>query len=293
MSNYSHITLKPASTAVGAFVTGVDLAEPLTEPVRQELERAHADFGVLFFRHQTLTPEGQIALAEQFGEINVNRFFAAVDGHPQIAEVRKEPDQKFNIGGGWHTDHSYDEIPALGSLLYARELPAQGGDTLYASMYAAYAGLSRGMQKMLEGLEAVHSSRHVFGARAGRPGELAGRLGNAEAATQDVVHPVVLVHPRSGRKALYVNPGFTVRINGWTAEESAPLLKYLYQHAARPEYHYRFQWEPGSLAFWDNRCTWHLAVNDYHGARRLLHRITLEGEPLGGSSSALEAAAGG
>ncbi|MEM8767879.1 MAG: TauD/TfdA family dioxygenase [Pseudomonadota bacterium] len=115
MSDYEHIRLAPANRAVGAFVSGVDLSRPLPEPVRQDIERAHANFGVLFFRDQDLTPEAQIALAEQFGEINVNRFFTAVEGHPQIAEVRKEPEQKFNIGGGWHTDHSYDEIPALGS----------------------------------------------------------------------------------------------------------------------------------------------------------------------------------
>jgi taurine dioxygenase len=222
----------------------------------------------------------------------VNRFFTPVPDHPQIAEVRKEPNQSFNIGGGWHTDHSYDQIPALGSMLYARELPPTGGDTLYASMYAAFDALSDGMKRMLEGLEAVHSSRHVFGATASRPAELADRLGNQASATQDAVHPVVLTHPRSGRKALYVNPGFTVRFQGWTVEESEPLLRYLYQHAARPEFTYRFQWAPGSLAFWDNRCTWHFAVNDYHGERRVLHRITLEGEALTDAPMAEAAALG-
>jgi taurine dioxygenase len=235
---------------------------------------------VLFFRDQQLTPEQQIALAEQLGEINVNRFFTPVAGHPKIAEVRKEPDQTSNIGGGWHTDHSYDQIPALGSILYARELPQQGGDTLFASTYASYDALSDGLKEMLSGLSAVHSSRHVFGAAADRPDDIKGRLGNAEAATQDAIHPVVIDHPRSGKKSLYVNPGFTLQFAGWTAEESAPLLRYLYQHMSRPEFTYRFQWSPGSLAFWDNRATWHYAVNDYHGAKRLLHRITLEGEPL-------------
>jgi len=278
--NYPHLQLTPASPALGAFVENIDLGQALDDAVLAELLQAHADYGVLFFRDQQLTPSQHIALAEQLGEINVNRFFAAVDDHPQIAEVRKEPDQAFNIGGGWHTDHSYDQIPALGSLLYARELPPTGGDTLYASMYAAYEALSDGMKQMLEGLNAVHSSRHVFGAAANRPADLSDRLGNAEAATQDAVHPVVLSHPRSGRKALYVNPGFTVRFDGWTELESEPVLKFLYQHAARPEFTYRFQWAPGSLAFWDNRATWHFAVNDYQGERRLLHRITLEGERL-------------
>lgn len=281
------LQITPASPAVGAFVQGVDLSQPLDSAVRDELTRAHAAHGVLFFRDQTLTPEAHIALAEQFGQINVNRFFGAVAEHPQIAEVRKEPDQATNIGGGWHTDHSYDQIPALGSMLYAREIPPTGGDTLYASMYAAFDALSDGMKQMLMGLKAVHSSRHVFGAAANRPDDLNSRLGNSDAATQDAVHPVVLVHPRSGRQGLYVNPGFTVRFEGWTVEESAPLLEYLYRHSTRPEFTYRFHWEPGSLAFWDNRCTWHFAINDYHGQRRLLHRITLEGESLAGNAQAV------
>jgi taurine dioxygenase len=291
--SYPTLNLEPAGPALGAFVRGLDLSRRLDEAVVSDLLQAHADFGVLFFRDQNLAPEQHIALAEQLGEINVNRFFTAVEGHPEIAEVRKEPEQTSNIGGGWHTDHSYDQIPALGSLLYARALPAVGGDTVYASMYAAYDSLSEGMKQMLEGLNAVHSSRHVFGAEANRPADLTGRLGNPGAATQDSVHPVVIVHPRSGKKALYVNPGFTVGFEGWTAEESEPILSYLYQHAARLEFTYRFQWAPGSLAFWDNRCTWHLAVNDYQGERRLLHRITLEGEPLVEPAPALKEASRG
>jgi len=276
----ARIELTPANSAVGAFVDNVCLADGLNDDVVQELLDAHAQFGVLFFRDQQLSPEQHIALAEGLGKINVNRFFTPVADHPQIAEVRKEPEQTSNIGGGWHTDHSYDQIPALGSILYALELPEQGGDTLFASTYAAYDALSPGLQEMLAGLSAVHSSRHVFGASADRPADLSERLGNVEAATQDAVHPVVITHPRSGRKSLYVNPGFTVRFDGWTVEESAPLLQYLYRHISKPEFTYRFQWAPGSLAFWDNRCTWHYAVNDYHGARRLLHRITLEGEAI-------------
>lgn len=288
------LNLTAAGPAVGAYVDGLDLSRPMDAGTVEALKDAHATFGVLFFRDQTLSPEQHVALAEALGEINVNRFFSPVPGHPQIAEVRKEPEQLTNIGGGWHTDHSYDQVPALGSLLYARELPSLGGDTLFASMYAAFDALSVGMQEMLGTLNAVHSSRHVFGTQAVRPADLTGRFGNAEAATQDSVHPVVITHPRSGRSALYVNPGFTVRFEGWTAEESAPLLNYLYAHSARPEFTCRFQWAPGSLAFWDNRCTWHLAVNDYHGRRRLLHRITLEGGPLSGSAAVLrEGASGG
>ena len=235
---------------------------------------ALADRGVVFFRDQLLTPEQHIRVARQFGNINVNRFFPTVEGYPEIALVAKEPDQTKNIGGGWHTDHSYDQVPALGSVLYAREVPSSGGDTLFSSMYAAYDALSDGLKQTLGGLRAVHSSRHVFGGRDER-------FKNPEAAVQDAVHPVVITHPESGRKALYVNPGFTLRFVGWTDEESRSLLAYLYQHAARPEFGYRFGWQNGSVAFWDNRSTWHYAVNDYHGERRLMHRITIEGCALG------------
>jgi taurine dioxygenase len=280
MTNAS-LAVRAVSSAVGAEILGLDLADTLPAATIEAIRHALFRHGVVFFRDQKLTPEQHVAFAQRFGTINVNRFFKAVDGYPMVAEVRKEPDQVGNIGGGWHTDHSYDQVPAMGSILYAREVPETGGDTLFASMYAAYDALSDGLKETLERLRAVHSSRHVFGveAYAGR-GDLKGRYLNPEAATQDAVHPVVVRHPGSGRKALYVNAAFTVRILGWTDEESRPLLQYLYQHAARPEFTYRFQWREGSLAFWDNRCTWHYALNDYHGHRRLMHRITVEGVAL-------------
>jgi taurine dioxygenase len=272
------ITVQPQG-AVGAEVSGVDL-NCLDEATLAELREAHAQYSVLFFRNQQLTPEAHIALAQGWGEINVNRFFTPVENYPQIAEVRKEPDQKFNIGGGWHTDHSYDQIPALGSLLYAKEVPTTGGDTLFAGCGAAFDTLSEGIKDTLRTLRAVHSSRHVFGQSAAMPDDVTGLFTNADQATQDAVHPVVIRHPLSGREILYVNPGFTTHIEGWSIQESAPLLEFLYGHIARPEHTCRFHWQPGSLAFWDNRATWHLAVNDYHGQRRLMHRITVEGEPL-------------
>ena len=271
------IQVRPAGTTVGAEIAGIDLSRPVSDHARDTIREALAQRGVVFFRNQTLTPDQHIVVARRFGDININRFFSHADGYPEIALVVKEPHQTKNIGGGWHTDHSYDHIPAMGSLLYARETPPTGGDTLFASMYAAYDALSDGLKRTLAGLRAVHSSRHVFGVR--RAG-MEDRFRNEELATQDAVHPVVITHPDSGRKALYVNPGFTLRFDGWTDEESRPLLTYLYQHAVRPEFVYRFAWQPGSLAFWDNRATWHYAVNDYQGERRLMHRITVEGCPL-------------
>ena len=278
---YKQIQVEPLSAIVGAEIRGVDLREPLAGTVLAEIRSAFGEYGVVFFRDQQLTPEQHIAFAECFGPIDINRFFATVPGYPMIAEVRKEPEQQHNIGGGWHTDHSYDQDPALGSMLYAREVPKTGGDTLFASMYAAYDALSDGLKATLERLQACHSSRHVFGpeGRVAR-GDLIGRIGNPELATQDAVHPVVICHPETGRKALYVNPGFTLRFDGWTEDESHSLLEYLYQHAIRPEFTCRFRWREGSLALWDNRSTWHFAVNDYHGERRLLHRITIQGAPL-------------
>jgi len=279
--NYQHIRVEPLSTWLGAEVAGVDLAAPVADEAFAEIRRAFGEYGVVFFRDQRLTPEEHLAFAERFAPIDINRFFSAVPGYPMIAEVRKEPEQTRNIGGGWHTDHSSDRVPALGSMLYAREVPRTGGDTLFASMYAAYDALSDGLKATLEGLRACHSSRQVFGPEAyARRGDLIGRIGNPELATQDAVHPAVIRHPQTGRKALYVNPGFTLRFEGWTEEESRPLLDYLYRQATRPEFTCRFHWQEGSLALWDNRWTWHFAVNDYHGERRLLHRITIQGSPL-------------
>ena len=250
-----------------------------------QLQERFSQHGLLFFRDQELSEEDHIAFAQRWGDININRFFAAHPEHPEIAMVTKEPEQKDNIGGGWHTDHSYDREPALGSILVARELPDQGGDTLFADMYRAYEALSDGLKDTLESLNAVHSARHIFGADAyyETSGDTGDRLGNADVADKltDVVHPVVIRHPLSGRKALYVNPGFTLHFEGWTAEESQALLQYLYAFASRDEFVTRLQWRPGTVAFWDNRATWHYALNDYHGHRRIMHRITLEGGPLG------------
>lgn len=279
-----NLRLTQAGPNVGAFVEGVDLAAGLADGETEQLRQALGAHGVLFFRDQAITPESHLAMAERFGGVNVNRFFAHVDGYPSIAEVRKEPDQKANIGGGWHTDHSYDTEPALGSILAAKETPRIGGDTIFSSMYAAYETLSDGLKETLASLNGVHSSRHVFGKnpRYEDKGEdLESRLGNQEAATQDAIHPVVIRHPISGRKALYVNPGFTIGFEGWTAEESKPLLETLYAHAGRAEFTYRFNWAPGSVAFWDNRATWHMALNDYQGERRLMHRVTVEGTAIG------------
>lgn len=271
--------ITPTSNSVGAEISDVDLRE-ISDDELAQITEAWSDHGVLFFRDQHLSPEDHIGFAERFGSININRFFKAVDGHPEIAEVLKEADQTRNIGGGWHTDHSYDIEPAKGSILYAHEIPPVGGDTLFAGMGAAYDALSDDFQSMLRGLRAVHSSRHVFGAHTKATEGVEGRIGNADQAMQDAIHPVVVAHPVTARPLLYVNPGFTIGIDGWSQAESKALLDFLFEHTRRPEFHTRFKWTPGAVAMWDNRSTWHFALNDYQGHRRYLHRITIEGTAL-------------
>ena len=282
-AGFKFIQVSPLSPALGGLISGVDIATGISDQQFAEIRQAFSDYGVIFFRGQDITPDQHIEFARRWGEINVNRFFQPVATHPIIAEVRKQADQRKNIGAMWHTDHSYDQVPAMGSILYAREVPPVGGDTLFSSMYAAYEGLSEGMKKMLGGIRAEHSSRQSFGEEAYVEvdlDDLGDRLGNAKAATQDAIHPVIIKHPLSGRAALYVNGEFTVKFEGWSKEESQPLLDYLYQHARQNEYTCRFHWEQGSLAIWDNRATHHCALNDYHGQHRLMHRITIEGEAL-------------
>ena len=206
------------------------------------------------------------------------RFFAAHPEHPQIALVTKAPEQRINIGGFWHTDHSYDVEPALGSILVARELPSSGGDTHFVSMYDAFEALPPRLRARLRRMNAVHSAKHIFGSATTairkRLDPLVD-LGNEAQADElgEAVHPAVIRHPLSGREALYVNPGFTIRFEGWSTLRSLPLLAFTSKRAAVA----RFRWEPGSVVFWDNRATWHYAKNDYAGQRRVMHRITLDG----------------
>ena len=272
--------VRPLSGALGAEVRGLD-ARALDEAGFAALKALFAERSVLVLRDQDWSPEDHIAFAERWGEINVNRFFRPVEGHPRIATVLSEPDQKLNIGGAWHTDHSYDQAPAMGSILIARETPPAGGDTLFCSMHAAYEALSPGMARMLRGLRARHSSRIAFGGAAkGGEAHKDGRLGNEAAAVQDALHPVVIAHPVTGRPALYVNRDFTLGFEGWTDEESRPLLDQLEALAIRPEHTCRVAWARGTVTMWDNRAVMHKAINDYQGQRRLMHRITIEGGPL-------------
>lgn len=270
--------VRPLTTAVGAEIVDVDIRD---DKDFDGVKKAFIEHGVVVLRDQKITPDDHLAFAERFGPINVNRFFKPLDSHPSIATLLKEPDQKAAVGEVWHTDHSYDTVPALGSVLHAIEIPPFGGDTLFVSMAAAYEALSPGFRKMLDGLHAIHSSRHAFGAaNSQEEASKTGRLGNPELATQDSRHPIVITHPLSGRKGLYVNPGFTLHIENMSKSESAAILGFLYEHCQTPEFQCRIRWNEGDVTMWDNRATWHKALNDYHGHRRYMHRVTIEGVEL-------------
>jgi taurine dioxygenase len=280
---YQSIEVRPVAGALGAEVSGVDLARPLSNSVADEIRRAFVEYLVLFFREQSLMPEQHIAFSRLFGPLSRMPYIKHMDEHPEIIAVLKEADERkiSTFGNAWHSDFSFLDEPPLGSALYAREVPSHGGDTLWANMYDAYEALSPGMQRMLNGLRAMHSGR-PYG-RSGVPKDLkTSRSIQIERenpdADREVAHPVVRVHPESGRKALFVNSIYTTRFEDMTEAESRPLLDFLFQHCLRPEFTCRFRWASGSLALWDNRCTLHYAVNDYDGQRRLMHRTTIAGE---------------
>lgn len=268
----------PLTGGLGAEIFGADLKD-----VNQfeAIRKAFINFSVITIRAQDISPDDLLHFARQWGDINVNRFFSALETHPEIAIVLKEADQTDAIGEEWHTDHAYDQIPAMGSILHAIETPPYGGDTAFCSMSAAYDALSDKFKTILDGLHAWHSSRHVFGeSQAQTDAAKSGRIGNADQANQDALHPVVIKHPLSGRKSLFVNPQFTVSIDGMLKPESDAILNMLYAHCQKPEFQCRVRWQNGDVTMWDNRATWHKAINDYHGHRRYMNRITVEGCPL-------------
>jgi taurine dioxygenase len=271
--------ITPFSINCGATVEDFQLAS-MTDIQLADLRQAFTQHGLLFFRDQELSPEEHLRFARRFGSIVVNKFFKTTQEHPEIAEVRKEKTQQTNIGGGWHADHSYDDEPAMGSILVARVLPKTGGNTHFANLYAAYEALPSSMQERLAAMRAIHSNKHLYGENGlYRLTDLADQLGGMD-RVGDATHPVVITHPESGRKALYVNPGHTVQFEDWGFDESRELLEELYAHVTQPEFTCSFNWLPGSVTFWDNRCSWHIADNDYQGQMRLMHRITLAGSAL-------------
>jgi len=271
--------ITPLAPNAGASIAGVQLAD-IGDADLKALQQAVYVHGVAVLRSQSLSPEQHIAFAERWGGIDINNYFPLEDEYPQIAIVRKKADQQTNIGGAWHTDHSYDQIPAMGSILVARVLPSSGGDTLFAHMGAAYDALPDDLKEQVADLRAFHTADHVYapdGAYAQT--DMGSELRGQEMKT-GATHPVVIRHPRTGRKLLYVNPSFTINFEGQTRAESLPLLQRLYEVAMDAANQCRVVWQPGTVAIWDNRSTWHNALNDYPGYAREMHRITLSGEAL-------------
>jgi taurine dioxygenase len=273
--SFRHIQVRRIAGALGAEIEGVNVARPLGAEVVAEIRQAFLDHLVVFLRNQKLTPQEQLAFARQFGQPVEYPQLKGLPECPLITPVIKLAHERVNFGGIWHSDTTYLERPPMASMLYAIEIPPYGGDTLFASQYLAYETVSEGYRKLLDGLVGVSSS---LKADASRTREDRLRAAGAEHKALIAEHPVVRTHPETGRKALYVNVGHTTHFKGLTEEESQPLLDYLFRHQVQPEFTCRFQWEPGSLAFWDNRCTQHHPVNDYHGFRRVMHRVTLAGD---------------
>jgi taurine dioxygenase len=271
---YRHIEVRPIAGALGAVIEGVNIARALDGEAVAEIRQAFLGYLVIFFRNQILTPQQQLAFAQQFGQPMEYPQLKGLPECPLITPVVKLEHERMNFGGVWHSDTAYLGQPPMASMLYAVEIPPYGGDTLFANQYLAYDTLSEGLKRMLDGLVGVNTSTK---AEVSKTREDRLRDAGAELKVLLGEHPVVRTHAETGRKALYVSFAHTAQFKGFTEQESAPLLEYLFQHQVRPEFTCRFRWEPGSLAFWDNRCTQHNPVNDYHGFRRVMHRVTLAG----------------
>ncbi|HMA89788.1 MAG TPA: TauD/TfdA family dioxygenase [Burkholderiales bacterium] len=256
----------------GAELRGIDLAQPLEELEVKALEGALAEHCVLFFRDQSMSPEQQKTLGRRFGELHLHPAWPRlVPGHPEIMEIYADEKSKRVAGEDWHSDVSCDAEPPLGTILYMLEVPPVGGDTLFANMYAAWESLSAPMRRMLEGMTALHDGEYVY------RGRYEGALEEGKVYPRSE-HPVVRTHPVSGRKALFVNRTFTTRIVQLAKHESDAVLAMLFEHLERPEFQCRFRWQPGSVAFWDNRCAQHHAMWDYYPQRRRGLRVTIKGD---------------
>jgi len=269
--------VEPLTGQIGAVVTGIDLCEKLDSDSLSQLRAVWLEYLVVFIRGQKISPAQLVNFAGQIGVPDTYPFLKGLAEYPQVTEVLKKEDETVNFGGVWHTDTSYQQCPPMATLLYALELPPHGGDTLFANQYTAYASISDGLATLLQKLCAE--------SRAGNKAVAATRIARIEdqgtgvqADTLSAEHPVVRRHPETGKQSLYLSPAHSTRFVGWTEEESAELLQYLFSIQTQHELCCRHRWQVGDLALWDNRCALHYPVNDYHGYRRLLHRVTLKGD---------------
>lgn len=276
--SYEKISLNPISGAMGVEIEGVDLSQPLDNKTFDEIHQALLDNLVIIFHDQNLTPAQCKAFAHRFGPLEAYPFVKGLDDHPEIFEIRKEPDEKKNFGGKWHSDMSFSERPPVGTMLYALETPSKGGDTMLTNLYNAYDGLSDGMKNLLDGMQAEYSAAlKGSGGRAAVMNMTRFNVDNLDRAEQSALHPIVRTHPETQRKALYISAGHLIRFEDMTEDESKPMLDYLREHAAQPDFTCRVRYRKGTLVLWDNRCTQHRALNDYHGDRRVMHRLTVGG----------------
>jgi len=278
--SYATMEVRPIGGAIGAEIYGIDLRQLQNEAMWSELKRALLEFHVLAIRGQKLTPDDQMSVGRVFGEPCFYPFAKGMETHPHMTRIVKEPEDRVNFGADWHTDSHYLPEPPRATLLYAIETPPRGGDTLYAGTCAAYDALSEGMKQLLAGVRGVNSAslKHKRGGNRAAHHARIGHMSvqNSERAAQyEATHPVVRTIPETGRKALYVSALHTVRFDGMTEEESRPLIEMLDAHCVEPQFGCCVHWEPGQLTLWDNRCTLHNAVNDYHGYRREMRRLTV------------------
>jgi taurine dioxygenase len=271
-SPYETLTVDKLTPVIGAELHGIDLSRPLTDRQLAEINRALAENLVIFFRDQALTPERHLAFGRLFGELHVHPAAPHVGDTPELMLVHADKDSPRANGEGWHSDVSCDPEPPMGTILHLTQCPPKGGDTLFASMYAAYEALSPRLQAYLDGLAAVHDGEHVYRGLFADFGE------PDRPSYPRAEHPVVRTHPVTGRKALYVNRGFTTRILGIPIDESDAILRYLYEHMENPLFQCRFRWQPNAVAFWDNRCTQHRALWDYWPHTRAGRRVTVKGD---------------
>ena len=278
--SYQTLDVEPLSGAMGAVINGIDLSTDLSNQAFDEIHQAFLDHKAIFFHGQDLDPHQQIAFARRFGPLSVYPFMEGLPDAPEAFEILKTEDDVRNFGGAWHSDMSFAPTPPLGTMLYAQEVPDAGGDTMFANTALAYGALSDGMKDLLDGVIGVYSAalKRSGGRAASFKKATAMTAKNMDQVDMGAEHPIVRTHPETGRKALYLGKGHTVRFKDMTEEESLPLLNYLADHCVRPEFTCRFSWGVGSLALWDNRCTLHFAVDDYPGQRRRMRRLTIEGD---------------
>jgi taurine dioxygenase len=275
------VNVTPITGTIGAEVTGLDLTRPLDPESIAALSQAVVDHKVVVLRDQRYATEHLERLTLELGGHGHTPFLESMPGHPGVVRVVREASEGgITFGARWHSDWSFQPEPPAFTLLWSLEVPEVGGDTMWCDQERAFATLSPGLRETLRGLNLVHSAGWAYSADGVLARTAAGRtmtINTSDEALAEQVHPAVTVHPVSGREALFANPTYTVRVEGWTAAESAPLLEYLYAHSTREPFTCRVRWTPDCLAIWDNRSTQHLAIDDYRGSRRELHRTTTAG----------------